>query len=288
MSCNSWEVKFRSVKEDDLGVIQSLYKECFPVTYPASWFQDLLTNKNLITIVAVVDDNVIGILVGKLLCLKDCNVEDQNILASSFSVLTHVAYLLSLGVAEGYRTRGVASMLLKAFVTYVSGNVCTVETLLCLPSSQYSDVNANQQSENAVTKKCVEGVADLHSLLKVLEELDPIHSVYAVYLHVLRSNLTARRFYEKRGFVCHSIRYGCYSIDGQPADGCTYVLHLNNGYSDANTVFSWIRKCINYWNSTSISTNVSHLYEFANHARTMLFERFYEFVQYFRPRRLDV
>lgn len=51
----------------------------------------------------------------------------------------------------------------------------------------------------------------------------------AVYLHVLTTNATAIRFYERRNFRVHSCLPYYYSIKGCPHDGYSYVLYINGG-----------------------------------------------------------
>jgi ribosomal protein S18 acetylase RimI-like enzyme len=58
---------------------------------------------------------------------------------------------------------------------------------------------------------------------------DDTHRCKAVYLHVLASNQTAIRFYERRNFRPHVCLPFYYSIKGTPHDGFSYVLYLNGG-----------------------------------------------------------
>lgn len=51
----------------------------------------------------------------------------------------------------------------------------------------------------------------------------------AAYLHVLSTNQTAIRFYERRNFSAHSYLPYYYSIQGKPRDGYSYVLYINGG-----------------------------------------------------------
>jgi hypothetical protein len=51
----------------------------------------------------------------------------------------------------------------------------------------------------------------------------------AAYLHVLSTNQTAIRFYERRNFGAHSYLPYYYSIQGKPRDGYSYVLYINGG-----------------------------------------------------------
>lgn len=52
----------------------------------------------------------------------------------------------------------------------------------------------------------------------------------AIYLHVLTSNSSAIRFYERRSFQMHSYLPYYYSIQGKHKDGYLYVLYLNGGH----------------------------------------------------------
>ncbi|WAQ96328.1 NAA60-like protein [Mya arenaria] len=54
-------------------------------------------------------------------------------------------------------------------------------------------------------------------------------TVQATYLHVLSTNQTAIRFYERRNFTAHSFLPYYYSIQGKPRDGYSYVLYINGG-----------------------------------------------------------
>ncbi len=68
----------------------------------------------------------------------------------------------------------------------------------------------------------------LDSLLSYLTSGDHFNCK-AVYLHVLTTNQTAIRFYERRNFQMHSFLPYYYSIKGTPRDGYSYVLYINGG-----------------------------------------------------------
>lgn len=50
-----------------------------------------------------------------------------------------------------------------------------------------------------------------------------------VFLHVLASNQTAIRFYERRNFRVHARLPSYYAINDGPCDGFSYVLYINGG-----------------------------------------------------------
>ena len=68
----------------------------------------------------------------------------------------------------------------------------------------------------------------LDSLISFLTSLEH-YDCKALYLHVLTSNMTAIRFYERRNFHRHNYLPYYYSIQGQPCDGFCYVLYINGG-----------------------------------------------------------
>ncbi|CAH8632836.1 unnamed protein product [Schistosoma haematobium] len=267
-------LRFRSVCKYDVIKLQSLYEECFPVSYPSSWFQDLLDNSSLISIAAVSGDDLVGILVGTVTTLGNCSADDNKLLASSFPLSTGVAYILSLGVTSSFRSRGVASILLRSFIGYVSGenmdwlNDSNYQGDLPCPDLFSQTVNVNPahhrngedcySDSNVSTKyndtssSIIWRVKDYKSLYNLITQLPHVSPVQAVYLHVLHSNLHARRFYENRGFIFLHTRPGCYTIDGRSADGCTYVLHTNGGYLDCKPISYNLNTIYEYLNDHSI------------------------------------
>lgn len=80
----NYGVTFRTLLHSDIQDLRALYKECFPVrfvsvilviflSYPESWFIDLAQNKSLISLAAVSNGHIIGVLVAKFSVLKDCS-----------------------------------------------------------------------------------------------------------------------------------------------------------------------------------------------------------------------
>ncbi|CAH8586714.1 unnamed protein product [Dicrocoelium dendriticum] len=248
-----FDLRFRFVLEDDVEELRALYKECFPVTYPNSWFNDLITNPALISFVALANHRIVAILVAKIITLDECSGEDRNILDRSFPNNSFVAYILSLGVSVAYRSHGIASYLLDSFVSYASGS----HYLRMCPHAKtklQSDDVANgraiiQHHESLQSVPLRPPVMfsprdrpyhynkSYRSLVDVLNMLPPFPpSCCAIYLHVLRTNYAARHFYENRGFRSSHVQLGCYTIAGKPADGCTYVFYMNGGFASEDVV----------------------------------------------------
>lgn len=67
----------------------------------------------------------------------------------------------------------------------------------------------------------------------------------AAYLHVLSTNQTAIRFYERRNFSAHSYLPYYYSIQGKPRDGYSYVLYINGGKPPWSLLYPFTSKLHN-------------------------------------------
>ncbi|CAH8547346.1 unnamed protein product [Schistosoma turkestanicum] len=201
--------------------------------------------------------------------------QDHKLLASSFPLSTGVAYILSLGVTSSFRSKGVASILLKSFIGYVSGenmdwlnNSSHQVDLTCSNLfNQTNNVNTNyhhnheeydyfdknvSMTHSNTYPSMIWRLKDYKSLYNLITQLPRVSPVQAIYLHVLHSNLHARRFYENRGFICLHTRPGCYTINGRSADGCTYVLHTNGGYLDCKPLNYNLNTIYEYFNDYSL------------------------------------
>lgn len=72
---------------------------------------------------------------------------------------------------------------------------------------------------------------DYTSLIALINDFKPMRFlVKLVYLHVLSTNLKARRFYEDRGFMYLRTCVACYVINNKYTDGCIYALYVNGGF----------------------------------------------------------
>ena len=68
----------------------------------------------------------------------------------------------------------------------------------------------------------------------------------AIYLHVLTTNTTAIRFYERRNFHVHSCLPFYYSIKGIAYDGFSYVLYINGGQPPSTFIYPFILSALWY------------------------------------------
>nr|XP_002125753.1 N-alpha-acetyltransferase 60 [Ciona intestinalis] len=68
-----------------------------------------------------------------------------------------------------------------------------------------------------------------HFLLQVASKHTGLLGVKAVYLHVLCTNVTAIKFYERHNFQLLHYLPAYYVINMEPKDGYSYVLYMNGG-----------------------------------------------------------
>ncbi|XP_076821559.1 N-alpha-acetyltransferase 60-like [Clavelina lepadiformis] len=124
-----YSMKLRLLTSDDISTLKELCMEWFPIKYPDSWYQHVAVDKRFYSLVATFEDKIIAILIAEIKPYWQVLREDCDLLASSFSQDTKVAYILSLGVTKTFRRQGVASYLLYNFIstTCVHNNISSQE-----------------------------------------------------------------------------------------------------------------------------------------------------------------
>lgn len=98
----------------------------FPIRYESEFFQNVVNGRDIISWGAVdcnqpngQDDELIGFVTARIVLAKDSEIEDFLRYDSARSNHTLV-YILTLGVAEGYRNLGIASSLIHEVIKYAS------------------------------------------------------------------------------------------------------------------------------------------------------------------------
>uniref|UniRef100_T1JBL5 N-alpha-acetyltransferase 60 n=1 Tax=Strigamia maritima TaxID=126957 RepID=T1JBL5_STRMM len=77
----------------------------------------------------------------------------------------------------------------------------------------------------------------------------------AIYLHVLTSNTTAIKFYERRHFKLHTYLPFYYSINGIAQDGYSYVLYLNGGHPPWTVLYPFRKELIEVMLFSALTTS---------------------------------
>ncbi|XP_012373404.1 N-alpha-acetyltransferase 60 isoform X1 [Dasypus novemcinctus] len=101
------EVSLRLLSHDDIDTVKQLCGDWFPIEYPDSWYRDITSNSKFFSLAATYRGAIVGMIVAEIKSRTKIHKEDGDILASSFSVDTQVAYILSLGVVKEFRKHGI-------------------------------------------------------------------------------------------------------------------------------------------------------------------------------------
>ncbi|XP_041605297.1 N-alpha-acetyltransferase 60 isoform X1 [Vulpes lagopus] len=114
------EVSLRLLCHDDIDTVKHLCGDWFPIEYPDSWYRDITSNKKFFSLAATYRGAIVGMIVAEIKSRTKIHKEDGDILASTFSVDTQVAYILSLGVVKEFRKHGIGSLLLESLKDHIS------------------------------------------------------------------------------------------------------------------------------------------------------------------------
>jgi len=112
------DVQLRFLCPDDFDEVKSLCLQWFPIQYPDIWYQEITSSSRFFSLAATLNKTIIGLIVAEVKSIGSCGREDQGILGCGFSDDTKVTYILSIGVTEGYRRLGIASLLLDNLISH--------------------------------------------------------------------------------------------------------------------------------------------------------------------------
>lgn len=96
----------------DLDIVKELCKQWFPIKYPESWYEDVTAGNKFYTLIATIEEEIIGILVAEIKPYTKCNYEDVGLLCKNLEKTSRVAYILTIGVVGKWRRHGIATILL--------------------------------------------------------------------------------------------------------------------------------------------------------------------------------
>ena len=115
-------MRFRPLQGTDRDEIQRLHEDWFPVRYKKEFFDDVVDNKMkgldhpLFSRVAVVagsarSDRIVGCIVGSFVETARCNSRTRELLVPNPVRHVRMFYIMTLGVVEEFRGKGLASSL---------------------------------------------------------------------------------------------------------------------------------------------------------------------------------
>nr|CAG4652096.1 EOG090X0BM0 [Triops cancriformis] len=117
---NLADIQLRFLCPADLTEVRMLCNEWFPIEYPDAWYRDITSDPRFYSLAAVYGGQVVGLIVAELKSHRQINKEDSGILDPRLLQNCQVGYILSLGVCDGFRRHGVASLLLENYLAHLT------------------------------------------------------------------------------------------------------------------------------------------------------------------------
>uniref|UniRef100_A0A7N0UAC5 N-alpha-acetyltransferase 60 n=1 Tax=Kalanchoe fedtschenkoi TaxID=63787 RepID=A0A7N0UAC5_KALFE len=115
-------ISFRPILPSDRQVLEKIHSDVFPIRYESEFFQNVVDGRDVISWAAVdrnrsdgLDDELIGFVTARIILSRDSEIEDLLRPSGSEQALL---YILTLGVVEEYRNRGIASALVREVIKY--------------------------------------------------------------------------------------------------------------------------------------------------------------------------
>ncbi|CAN8300200.1 unnamed protein product [Cochlearia groenlandica] len=117
---------FRPINPFDLERLEQIHRDIFPIRYESEFFQNVVNGGDIISWAAVdksrpdaLSDELIGFVTAKIVLARDTEISGLISYDSSKGDETLV-YILTLGVVETYRKRGIAKLLINKVIKYAS------------------------------------------------------------------------------------------------------------------------------------------------------------------------
>lgn len=117
-------MNIRKIEANDIETIKYLYSKWFPVIYSDNYYNDVILNDDLIKLVVVMHDTIIGVVIAKY----RYDIDDiKNV------------YIMTIGTKKEYRQNGIASLLLQKCCELAIDNNC-----------RYICLHVKADNENAI------------------------------------------------------------------------------------------------------------------------------------------
>ena len=119
-------IVYRKIQSTDLKSLKTLHEEFFPVQYSDSFYIDACQEKGirngpLFTLIATVNEEIIGFILAQFIPYSECE-DSPTVESNNGFPITHLFYILTLGVTHQYRRSRVASTLLEHSVNFARRN----------------------------------------------------------------------------------------------------------------------------------------------------------------------
>ncbi|CDY16978.1 BnaC09g41050D [Brassica napus] len=115
---------FRPINPSDLERLEQIHRDIFPIRYESEFFQNVVNGGDILSWAAVdrsrpdgLSDELIGFVTAKIGPAKETEISDL-IRYDSCKGEETLVYILTLGVVESYRKRGIAKLLIKEVIKY--------------------------------------------------------------------------------------------------------------------------------------------------------------------------
>lgn len=117
---------FRPIQPSDLGTLEKIHGELFPIRYESEFFQNVVNGRDIVSWGAIdrnqpsdQSDELVGFVTVRIVLAKESEIGDMLSYDPSRSDQTLV-YILTLGVIEAYRNLGIAASLIREVIKYAS------------------------------------------------------------------------------------------------------------------------------------------------------------------------
>uniref|UniRef100_A0A7E5A1L1 N-alpha-acetyltransferase 60 n=1 Tax=Panagrellus redivivus TaxID=6233 RepID=A0A7E5A1L1_PANRE len=131
-----------TLRPKDLNAVAAICKESFPLDYPQSWYEDVVTGR-FIAYGVFYGQTLTSLLVAEIKKIADCDNEDKGLDSDPESL---VVYILSLAVSSAYRRRGIATVLLDYLLKTYVNNAFPKLVFLHVLSTNYGAISFYKRS----------------------------------------------------------------------------------------------------------------------------------------------
>jgi ribosomal protein S18 acetylase RimI-like enzyme len=135
---------YRELTIDDKPYMKGVCLQCFPIEYPDSWYDDLLTGDNWTYTQGAFElstGQMVGMIVGQVQTLHHLESEYGYVVKEGSGSSDLIMYITIFGVIEEYRCKGVGSNLMHSLVQYADS--CTTCKLVYLHVEDGNNVAIN-------------------------------------------------------------------------------------------------------------------------------------------------